>query len=305
MNPKYLISTVFLIGLLGLLFLGSSFVSSPRNQEEKISVVTSFYPLYYLSERIGRDKADIHNITPAGAEPHDYEPTAQDVALIESSNLLILNGVNLESWGEDIKSNLSEHTNLVIAGEGLVNQQIAEDGKTIMDPHVWLSPSLAGKMADKILVGFQVADPANISYYTANATALKEDLAGLDVDYSSGLKACVSRDIITSHSAFGYLALAYNLRQVSIAGLSPNAEPSPQEIAAIAKFAKENGVKYIFFESLVSPKLSETIATEVGVKTLVLNPIEGLTKDDISSGKNYFTEMRNNLKNLKIALQCQ
>lgn len=306
MKTKYLIAITFLFCLLFGLILLNSRVNAPQSRGQKITVVTSFYPLYYFSEHIGGDKADVYNLTPAGAEPHDYEPTAQDMALIESSNLLVLNGGGLEVWGDSIKKNLNPaQTILVVAGEGLVTSRIAEAGENVVDPHIWLSPALAGDMVNKILNGFQASDPANISYYIANADALKEDLKNLNADYSVGLKNCALKDIITSHASFGYLASAYGLHQISIAGLSPDAEPSPKEIGVIAEFAKENGVKYIFFESLVSPKLSETIATEVGAGTLVLNPLEGLATDDIRAGKNYFTEMRNNLDNLKIALQCR
>lgn len=127
----------------------------------------------------------------------------------------------------------------------------------------------------------------------------------LDKDYRSGLSKCNKKDIITSHAAFGYLAKEYGFNQLAIAGLSPDEEPTLQTLKNISDFAKKNNVQYIFFESLVSPKLSETIANEVGAKTLVLNPLEGLSIQDIAEGKNYFTEMRSNLNQLKIALQCQ
>jgi len=115
---------------------------------------------------------------------------------------------------------------------------------------------------------------------------------------------CQLKDIVTSHAAFGYLAAAYGLNQIAIAGLSPDAEPSPEQLADIVKQARTDKIKYIFFESLVSPKLAQTIATEINAQTLVFNPLEGLTKDEIAQGQDYFTEMRNNLTNLRTALQC-
>jgi zinc transport system substrate-binding protein len=180
-----------------------------------------------------------------------------------------------------------------------------EDGQDVIDPHIWLSPPLVKQITDKITQALIQIDPANSNYYQTNANSLKAKLDNLDVEYKQGLSNCAEKNIITSHAAFGYLATTYGLNQVSIAGLSPDAEPSPQQLADITKFAKANNVKFIFFESLVSPKLSDTIANEIGAKTLVLNPIEGLTNDEISQGKNYFTEMQNNLSNLKIALQCK
>jgi zinc transport system substrate-binding protein len=275
-------------------------------QSSKIQVAASFYPLYYFASRIGGEKADIINITPSEAEPHDYEPTAQDVAQIEKSKLLILNGGGLEAWADNIRENLnSVHTVIVIAGKGLINQQVMEEGEDIVDPHVWLSPPLAGQMVDKITGGFIKADPENARYYETNAGALKSRLRDLDNKYRQGLGNCAGHAIITSHAAFGYLATTYHFTQVPIAGLSPDAEPSPRQLAQIAEFARKNNVKYIFFETLVSPKLSETLAHEIGAKTLVLNPIEGLIKEDLAQGKNYFTEMETNLANLQTALKCK
>jgi len=217
-----------------------------------------------------------------------------------------LNGGGLEAWGDNIKQNLqSKDTVIVTVGEGLTNQQVMEEGENMTDPHIWLSPPLAKEIVDKITSGFIQIDPTNKDYYQSNATALKAKLDDLDMQYRQGLASCQEKNIITSHAAFGYLATAYGLHQVPITGLSPDVEPSPQQLADIVKFAKANNVKYIFFESLVSPKLSNTIASEVGAKTMVLNPIEGLTNEEISQGKSYFTEMESNLANLQTALQCK
>jgi len=297
--------------LAGLIFVGlltiilNNIYKTPEVKSDKIHVSASFYPLYFFSQQIGGDKADVVNITPAGAEPHDYEPTAQDIAKIENSKLLVLNGGGLETWGDDIKQNLeSKNTVIVTTGEGLTNQQVVEEEENMTDPHIWLSPQLSKEIVDRITNGFVQIDPANKSYYQLHADTLKAKLDNLDKEYKQGMASCTQKNIITSHAAFGYLATAYGLNQVPITGLSSDAEPSPQQLADVVRFAKTNNVKYIFFESLVSPKLSNTIATEVGAKTLVLNPIEGLTNEEISQGKSYFTEMQQNLVNLKIALEC-
>ncbi|MCX6739082.1 MAG: zinc ABC transporter substrate-binding protein [Candidatus Parcubacteria bacterium] len=307
MNKKYVVGIVLGIVVIGLLTLAIKHKGSVSvTSSDKIQVATSFYPLYFFSSQIGGDKANVVNITPSGGEPHDYEPTAQDIAEIENSKLLILNGGGLEAWGASIQKNInSNKTIIVTAGLGLTNQKVAEEGESITDPHVWLSPPLAEQIVDRIAAGFKQADPTNADYYEANAQTLKSQLADLDVSYKAGLASCAQKNIITSHAAFGYLATAYNLKQVPITGLSPDAEPSPKELADITQFARANNVKYIFFESLVSPKLSETIAHEIGAQTLVLNPIEGLTPDEVSAGKTYLTEMQNNLKNLKTALECK
>ncbi|KKP58879.1 MAG: ABC-type metal ion transporter, periplasmic subunit [Candidatus Moranbacteria bacterium GW2011_GWF1_34_10] len=267
---------------------------APATMDDRIMVTTSFYPLYFLTTQIGGDLINVQNLTPAGTEPHDYELTAQDITKIRKSKLLVLNGGGLEIWGDKINMNVRGPVILSLANE-------LGDGK---DPHIWLSPTLAIKIAERVAIELIKIDPKNQLYYESNLSVLKTELINLDNAYKMGLKSCQKKDFVTSHDAFGYLAQGYGLNQVSIAGLSPDEEPSSKQLADVAKFARDNQIKYIFFESLVSPKLSETIAREVGAQTLVLNPIEGLSEDELNQGKNYLTEMKNNLENLKIALDC-
>lgn len=275
------------------------------DKNERLAVITSFYPLYFLASAIGGERATVINLTPAGAEPHDYELTAQDIAQIETSRLLIINGNGLEAWADNIKNNIDPaQTKIIIAGEGLTEITVSGDAKKT-DPHIWLDPILTQKMTDKITLGLIAADPQNQDYYQANATMLKSKLADLDNAYRSGLSNCENKDIITAHAAFAYLARAYDLRQVAITGLAPEAEASPRQMVEISKFAKDKKINYIFFESLVSPKLAQTIASEIGAQTLVLNPLEGLSDSDLAAGKDYFSEMKNNLINLRTALKCQ
>lgn len=270
------------------------FKNGQPGSDKKLQVTTSFYPLWYFATQIGGDKADVKSITPVGIEPHDYEPTSQDIARIEKSSLLILNG-GVEAWGDKIKANLKDkNVSIVVAGEGLLTK----------DPHIWLDPKLAKKEAEKITGGYVKVDPSNGQYYQDNQKKLAERFDQLDERFQQGLQNCKSRDILTSHEAFTYLADAYGLNQVAISGLSPDEEPSAQQLAEVADFAKKNNVKYIFSESLVSPKFSETLANEVGAKTLALDPIEGIPDDDIKQGRNYFTVMEDNLRNLRTALEC-
>lgn len=308
--------------------------------EKKLQVSASFYPLYFFASRIGGDRADARVIVPAGIDPHGYEPTPKEMASIENDDLVIINGAGFEPWGENVTKNIdATKTILVVVGEPLATLEghahdhehghedehkeghEDEHGHTeghedehgneneheemVLDPHVWLSPVLAKKIVDNITTGFVSADPKNASYYQVNAEALKQELSELDLAYQSGLAECGSKEMITSHSAFGYLAREYGLTQTSISGLSPEEESSTGELAEIADFAKEHEVKYIFFESLASPKLSETLASEIGAQTLVLNPLEGLTQEEVAQGKNYFSVMRDNLANLQTALSCK
>lgn len=281
--------------------------SSPQSnfQTDKLRVTASFYPLYYFASHIAGDKAEVINLTPAGAEPHDYEPTTRDISLIEKSQLVILSGTGLESWGEKIKQDLKDKgVEVVDAFDGLAARDAIEGGKTIKDPHVWLDPALAISQVETITKAFVKADPSNKLFYQKNEAILKDRLDQLDQSFKLNLKSCQQKDIVTSHAAFGYIASRYGLEQVAISGMSPDEEPSPKVLATIANFAKMNKVKYIFFETLVSPKLSETLAKEIGAKTLVFNPLEGLTKNDQALGKDYFSLQYENLANLKIALEC-
>lgn len=306
MNNKIITGIILLIIAGALVLIMQDKRNQPSPADGKLSVVASFYPLAFFAEQIGGDRATVTNITPAGVEPHDYELTPLDVVKIEKSKLLILNGGNLEPWIDNVRNNIDPNqTLLVIAGEGLTTQSMVEESEKIIDPHVWLSPPLAKQMVDTIAQRFIQIDSTHAATYEANAAALKSKLDALDADYKRGLSNCAKRDIITSHAAFGYLATTYQLNQVPIAGLEPDAEPSSRELSKTADFAKKNNIKYIFFETLVSPKLAETLANEVGAQTLVFNPLEGLSDKELAENKDYFTEMRNNLANLQIALECQ
>ncbi len=305
MSKKLIAIVVGLILLLGVFYFAArDSANKTPTSNGKVSVVTSFYPLYFFTTKIGGDKVSVSNITPAGAEPHDYEPTTQDVARIENAQLLVLNG-GVEAWGSKIKDNLKgTSTEIIVAGDGLLTQKLTEEGTTTLDPHIWLAPPLAKQEVHKIAQALEKVDPKNADYYLANEKRLDGEFDKLDNEFKTGLASCKKPDIITSHAAFGYLAKEYGLRQVPITGISPDAEPSSAQLAQVTKFAKANNVKYIFFESLVSPKLSDTIASEVGAKTLVLDPLEGLSNDDLKAGKNYFSVMRENLTNLQTALEC-
>lgn len=300
----YIILILMISGLTAAIFYRAPKPSQTSLSADRPTVITSFYPLYFLASTIGGERATVINLTPAGAEPHDYELTAQDIAQIETSRLLIINGGGLEAWGQKIKDNISARTKIIVASDGLTDQTLAGD-KNQPDPHIWLDPTLAQKIADKITLGLIETDPKNQDYYQANAAMLKSKLVDLDSAYRTGLSNCENKDIITAHAAFAYLARAYGLRQVAITGLAPEAEASPRQMVEISKFARNKKINYIFFESLVSPKLAQTIAAEIGAQTLVLNPLEGLSDGDLAAGQDYLSEMQNNLNNLKIALKCQ
>ena len=313
-QTKHMNKNTLLIFILGFVFIGISYFrgveifknnTQTKPGTEKLQVVASFYPLYYFASQIAGDKADVTNITPAGAEPHDYEPSTQDIGRIEKSSILIINGGQLEAWGDKIKEDLqSKNIEVVTATEGLVTQEFEEE-ELIKDPHVWLDPVLAKKEVEKIAQAFIKVDPVNKTFYESNEINLENKLGSLDKSFKEGLRDCQQKNIVTSHAAFRYIASRYGLIQISISGLSPDQEPSPKQLAEVTRFARTNNVKYIFFETLISPKLSETIAKEIGAKTLVFNPLEGLTKDDEAVGKDYLSVQQENLASLRVALECK
>lgn len=311
MNKRVILLLVgfLVVAAVSYVFGSGLFSNRSGTDSDKILVSTSFYPLHYFASEIGGDKVEVSNITPAGTEPHDYEPTPQDIVNLHRSDLIIVNGVGLEPWFEKIKDDLEGKT-IVVAAEVLglreVQAEVGEEkDSNIKDPHVWLDPILVKFQVDKILAGFIDADPRNKTTYEENSSKLKGKLDDLDERFRGGLSNCAKRDFVTSHTAFAYLANRYGLTQVAISGLSPDEEPSARQLAEISEFARKNDIKYIFFESLVSPKLSETVANEIGAKTLVLDPVEGIVDDELSLGENYFTKMEANLANLKVALECK
>ncbi|MCF6093404.1 metal ABC transporter substrate-binding protein [Microaerobacter geothermalis] len=275
--------------------------SSKESTEEsakvngKILVYTTIYPLYDFAAKIGGDQAEVVVMVPPGVESHDFEPKPKDVAQLNKANIFIYNGSNFEPWAEDVLQAINT-TNL-----NVVN---VSDHVEILDndPHVWLDPLRAKDMARAIKEAFVQADPGNQDVYEVNYNQVVAELDKLDKEYQQGLENVMSRDIIVSHEAFGYLANRYNLKQIPIAGLSPSDEPSQKELAEIISYAKEKNIKYIFFETLVSGKVAKMVQEQIGAEPLTLNPLEGLTKEEQAQGKDYFSVMRENLENLTKAL---
>lgn len=256
------------------------------NQDGKLAVAASFYPLQEFAQQVGGDKASVTNITPAGAEPHDYEPSAKALADARKAKVFIYNGGTLEPW---TKSFLGDYKNVAVRASDRIelrrDEALGYDGQKEqngagLDPHFWLDPQLAQQIVRNIRDGLIKADPDNWVTYEANAERYIGQLAKLDRAFKDGLARCTYNTVITAHDAFGYLATRYSLNVASIAGLSPEMEPSAARLAELSKRVREEGIGYVFFESLVNPRLADTIAQETGAHALVLDPIEGLTDED-------------------------
>ncbi len=312
MKKIYSVGTLVLLVGIGI-FWWMSFANKIQTEPEsndakpKLNITASFYQLAELAQNIGGNLVNVTNITPAGAEPHEYEPTGQDIAQVYNSSILLINGNGLDPWGEKIENDLANRGITVVNMSNYLDSIVdtSEDDHGGYDPHFWLDPKLTQKQANIIAEVFAKIDPNNAQEYFKNRDFYKGELENLDKEYSVALSDCKQNTIVTAHNAFNYLAARYNLNTLYIKGLSTEEEPSPKTIAKVTNQAKAKGIKYIFFETLVDPKLSETIAKEIGAETLVLNPIEGLTQEELTQGKNYISLMKENLNNLKIALACQ
>ena len=291
---------IFFLRNMGRTSSSSSSSSSVDNSMQPTRLITaSFYPqAFVLTELVGTH-FQIFNLTPSGVEPHDYEPTAQDSVMLQQSELLVVNG-QLEPW---LDSFAASSTNPLKILE-LVPSAVEATDTRLLDPHVWLDPKKMMEMSDVILARLLILDPSNAADFQKNHAVLNQKLVILEKEYRDGLENCEVRTFITSHAAFGYLAQEYNLKQLAIAGLSPDEEPSLQHIRKLADAARQQNIRTVFFEEQVSPKLAETLAREVGATTEVLSPIESLTVEQVQSGQDYLSLMQQNLRHLRTALQC-
>jgi len=286
----------------------SSTDSSAAAEGGKLDVVAAFYPLQYVTQQVGGDRVAVTNLVEPGTEPHDLELTPRQVADVNDADAVVYLR-DFQPAVDDAVDGGAEDKSLDVASvaplkEGYVpleEGELHEDEKG-KDPHVWLDPTRLAGIADAVAKKLGDLDPDHASEYTANAKALDTKLAALDGEYKKGLAGCQQKTIVVSHNAFGYLAARYGLTQVAITGLTPEEEPSAARLAEVATYAKKNGVTVIFFETLVSPKIAQALAAEVGAKAEVLDPIEGIAKD---STDDYFSVMRANLTTLRGALSCQ
>jgi zinc transport system substrate-binding protein len=265
----------------------------PAAGNSDVAVVTAFYPLQFVAERVGGDRVAVTNLAKPGAEPHDLELQPKQLASLVDADLVVHLGGFQPAVDEAIEAEAKKKALDAATVQPLVDN----------DPHVWLDPIRLAAIGDRVAERLGAVDEKNADAYRDRAAALRADLTALDTEFSNGLKTCARHDIVTSHAAFGYLAARYGLTQVPISGLSPDAEPTPQRVAEVAALARSRNVTTIFFETLVSPRIAETLATEVGARAEVLDPIEGL-EPGAAPGTDYLSVMRRNLAKLRAALGC-
>lgn len=278
--------------------------------DDGISVLASFYPLQYIAEQIGGDHVSVSSLTPPGAEPHDLELSPSQVNSLGQADLVVYLSdfqaavdeavdanppSHVVNAADDVTLHAAEHSEEEHEDEG---EEEHDHGST--DPHFWLNPTLLPKVADDVAAALGEIDPDHAEEFTANAATFATSMDELDQRYTEGLATCQERTIVTTHEAFGYLAEQYDLTQVGISGVDPEAEPSPARLREISQLVQDEGVSTIFFETLASPKVAETLADDLGVQTAVLDPIEGLTDDT----QDYLSIADANLESLRTALSC-
>jgi zinc transport system substrate-binding protein len=248
----------------------------------------------------------VKNLVPAGAEPHDFEPSPADIRAIEEAHVFVYNGAGMESWVERVLSVVKNRDRLVVIEmtQGLPLRKAEDEEEFEFDPHAWTDPILVKEMVKNIRDGLIAADSAGSSVYTDNAKAFQANLDALDAQVREGLKACRLRDFIISHRFMDYFAARYNLTAHALSGLEPS-EPTPQRLAELIRLGREKGIKYIFAERSDALKALEVLARELGAQILTLNTGHGLTAEEERAGKNYLKLMSENLKNLRIGLECR
>lgn len=267
----------------------------------KINITVSIYPLAYFVQEVAGDTVNVQTITPAGVEPHEYEPSPSDIVQLESANAFIYNGAGIDVWADRVAPGLSSKKIQVLKMMNHINGNLKDSN----DGHIWLDPILAKRQIENILQLLIALDPVHKAEYESNATRAIAKMVELDQAYQTGLANCSINEIVSSHNAFNYLAYRYGFTVESIAGFSPEDEPSAARLSDLTHLLRQKHIQVVFFESLVSPKLSEVLASEASIQTAVLDPIEGLTNDAQTAGKNYDILMRENLAALKKAMLCQ
>lgn len=310
---------IFIFGIIMILLM--SVVVACDNEDltntDKPKLVTTTFPTYDFASRIAGDLFDVEILGGEGHGVHGWEPSTKDISKLNQADVFVYNGAGLEPWVDKVLNSL-ENEDLVVVNasegidliqghhheahseEGHDHEGHGEEGHDHEhgDPHIWTSPINAKIMAENIANGLIRYNQEQKTSYEQNLTELNEELDQLDREYKEGLKDLKCRDIIVSHEAFGYMCKDYNLNQIGIESINSESEPDPKTMAKITDFIQAKNIPAIFVETLEDTKVAETIANEAGVEVKTLNPLEGRTKEEMESGEDYFSLMRQNLKTL-------
>ncbi|MBM4332892.1 MAG: zinc-binding protein [Deltaproteobacteria bacterium] len=304
----------FILGFFLLWMAAPSFAQS----RPKLKIITTLFPLQEFAKAIGGEWVQADLLLPPGADPHNWEPKPSDVAKINRADIFIYCGRDMEPWVTDLlQATQSNNLRVLEVSRGMTLMEAKDHshgtkpasshghGKKF-DPHVWLDFSLAMNIVDRIASVISGKDPENTARYRASAEDYKAKLDILDQKYRASLSKCRHRQIILGgHSAFAYLAQRYGLKQIALYGVSPNAEPTPKKLAAVIQAVRNQGVRFIYFERLVNPKLAQVLAKEAGISTLALSDGANLTKAQLKNKTTFLDLMETNLENLRRGLECE
>ena len=289
---RWLVALLLVVPLTGCAALAA-------DDDGRVHVTAGFYPLVWVAERVGGRYVDVTGLTDPGVEPHDIEPTfARTVALARADLVVIERGLQPaidEAVAQNAEGRVLDASS-VVRGTPFARQL---DGE--LDPHLWLDPVNMALIGDLVAHDLSELDPPHAAAYQRNADALRADLERLDGDFAAGLSDCERSTIVTSHDAFGYWA-KYGIEVAPVAGLTPDAEPTPAGIARLQQLIRDDGITTVFSERLASPELTSSLARDLGLRTEVLDPVEGLTSEDAE--ENYLSLMRENLTALEEANGC-
>jgi zinc transport system substrate-binding protein len=297
LGTKYAILAIVIVIPLSGYALWVSEQNRPTSQvSERHKILVTFYPIYKFTKAVGGEKVDVSVIIPSGVEPHDWEPTVQDIENLKKSKMVIINGAGLELW---ISKLVSANPDITVIDSSKNIQLLQKDeGKSMTDPHIWLDPVLVKMQIQNIADGLIRTDPVNADYYQQNANQYKTKLDLLNNKIRTDLSGCNKKDFLAFHDAFSYFSKEYGLHQNTIVGgLNPEAEPTATKLEEITQKAQTLGINVVFTEEAVNPQISKVIADEIHGKVLVLSPLEVTNIND-----DYIEKMQNNLSNLKEAL---
>ncbi len=263
---------------------------------QKPIVVVSTFALYDIARNIASDTVEIKTVVPLGSDPHAYSPTPSDIATFSKASIFFINGAGFEGWVENLKNTLPSQVVMVDMSEhvGLLDN----------DPHYWLSIDNMIEMTREIQRQFSTLSPKNRTVYEANAYRYIESLQKLKQQYETGLKECKNRTLVTNHNAFGYLAYANNLKNISIIGLSSDEQPSAKKMVEISTLMQKEKISTIFFEELIDDNVAQTIAKSSGAHAKSLQPLENITQSEFDNNETYISIMGNNLVKLRSAMEC-
>lgn len=304
-----------LVALLGVVLLTPG-CRKHQEQNGKLQVVTTLFPLYDFAKRIGGDKAQVSLLLPPGVEPHSFEPRPEDIVRVNHADLFIYTNKFMEPWAASVVAGVDKGRVIIVeGGKGVPLMPAPDLGEDEhghghghdhggMDPHIWLDFDNARMMVANILAAFTARDPANAAYYQQTAAGLSKELEALDQRYKETLAKCPTKVFLHGgHYAFGYLARRYGLRYISASAVNADAEPTPAKLAQLVTLMRKEHLNYVFTEELLNPRVAETIARETGAKVLMLRAAHNLTRDEFDRGVSFISLMEQNLQNLKTGLQ--